>query len=63
MLSYEKAAQKMLVKLTPGVNFTNIIIAHFCQYSFRQKKLKPKQPYKKAAQNTFVQKKLFEKCW
>jgi len=36
-LSYEKAAHKMIVKLTPVVNFTNILQAVFFSIIFRQK--------------------------
>ena len=36
-LLYEKAAHIMLVKLTPGVNFTNILRAAFAPKFIRQK--------------------------
>jgi len=32
-----KAANKTLIKLTPVVNFTNIYVQIFCQYSFIKK--------------------------
>jgi hypothetical protein len=34
--SYEKAVRKMLIKLTPGVNFTNILRATSSNESFAQ---------------------------
>jgi hypothetical protein len=35
-LSFEKAARKILVKLTPGVNFTNVLCAAFAPTVLRQ---------------------------
>ena len=46
----------MLVKLTPGVNFTNIFRAAFPPISLCQKNTNLSHKYKKAAQKTFVQK-------
>jgi len=41
-LSYEKRAHKMLMKLTPGVNFINILRTPFAPIFLRQKITKPK---------------------
>ncbi len=54
-LTYEKAARKMLVKLTPGVNFTNISRAAFAPISLRKKKFKLYFKHKKALRETFMQ--------
>jgi len=53
-LMYKKAARKMLMKLTPKDNFTNIIPAAFLTIFFT-KKLQSKTIIR-AAQKTFVQK-------
>jgi hypothetical protein len=52
----QKAAHKMLVKLTPRVNFTNILLAAFAPLFLRQKSTNLKSQYKKALRETFVQK-------
>ena len=44
----------MMVKLTPAVNFTNILQAAFAPISFTNTNLS--RIYKKAAQKTFVEK-------
>jgi hypothetical protein len=49
-----KAAHKMLVKLTPGVNFTNILWAAFAPKSFCQKITDPNFKHIKAAQRALV---------
>jgi len=50
------------MKLTPAVNFTNILQAAFGPISLQQKITNPNCKHMKAAQNTFV-KKLLVKCW
>jgi len=50
----------MLMKLTPIVNFINILRAVFELIFFHQKKSKPNCDERKAAQSTFVQKRLWE---
>jgi len=72
-----KAAQKMLVKLTPGqyhdstskscwqrANLPTFYEQLFDQFPF-DKKLQTKDvhKYRTASQNTFIQKSLFVKCW
>jgi len=42
LLQYEKFASKMLIKLTSGGNFTNILHAAFAQISFHQETTKTK---------------------
>jgi len=52
----QKASRKMLVKLTPFVaNFTIILQAAFVPIFFRQKNAKPNCKWRKALQNTLVQ--------
>jgi len=51
-----KAACKLLVKLTPGVNFITILQAAFAPLFLHQKITKPNCYYRKAVQNTFLQK-------
>jgi len=46
----------MLIKLTPLVNFINILGAAFAQIFFCQKFTKPNRNLKKAAQNTLNKK-------
>ncbi len=58
-LLYEKAALKMLAKLTQGVNFTNILRAAFAPVFLRQKnistkKLRAKLLYETAAHKMLV---------
>jgi hypothetical protein len=48
----------MLVKLTPGVNFTNNLRAAFAQRFLWQKSTNLKYKNKKAERKIFVQKKL-----
>ncbi len=50
----EKAARKMLIKLTPFINFTNILRAAFSPILYHLKITKPSCEWRKAAQNTFV---------
>jgi hypothetical protein len=53
LLLHKKAARKMLVKLTPGVNFINVIRARFSYKFFAKAKT---QQLEKAAEMTFLQK-------
>jgi hypothetical protein len=48
ILLYEKAAHKMLVKLTPGVNFINILQVPFAPIFLCQKIPKPREKQRKA---------------
>jgi len=50
----KKAFCKMLVKVTTGVNFINILQAAFAPIFFFQKIIKPICNYRKAVQSTFV---------
>jgi hypothetical protein len=56
-----KAAHKMLVKFSPGVNFTNTLWAAFASKSFFQKITNPNCKHTKAAQKTFAARKIFLK--
>jgi hypothetical protein len=60
---WRKLANKMLVKLSPGINFTNIIRADFAPQFLRQKSTNLKFKYKKAAREALEQKKPPLKCW
>jgi len=51
-----KTDLKMLVKLTPVVNFINILLAAFATIFLCQKNTKPNCKKRKAEQNTFAQK-------
>jgi hypothetical protein len=54
------------MKLTPCVrvvHFINILQAGFAPVFFHKEFTKPNCNQKKAGENTFVQKKLFVKCW
>jgi hypothetical protein len=51
----KKAAPKMLVKLRPEVNYTNILRAAFAPTSLRQKIANPNCNQRKAAKNNLVQ--------
>jgi len=51
-----KAVHKILMKLTTGVNFTNILWAIFSMIYFCQKNTNPNCEHINAAENTFVQK-------
>ena len=51
-----KAAHKLLLKLTTGVNFTNILPAAFVPISFCRKSLNLHCKYRKAALKSFVRK-------
>jgi len=53
-LSYKKGKRKMLMKLTPVVNFNNILWAPFVPILFQQKITKPSWNLREATQNTFV---------
>jgi len=53
-----KAAHEMLVKLTPVVNFINILPAAFAPILFHQKVTKPNCNKRKAAQFAFIRKTL-----
>jgi len=46
----------MLMKLTPVVNFNNILRTAFSPIYFCQKNTKPNFSYRKAMQNTSIQK-------
>jgi len=46
---------QMLVKSTPDVNFTNILLAAFASLLFCQKIIKPNCNYRKASKNTLIQ--------
>jgi len=52
--SHVEAARKMFMKLTPVVNFTNILQAAFALI-FLQKNPKPNSKKRKAVQNSFLQ--------
>ncbi len=51
-----KAACKMLAKLTPVADFTNILHLTFAQIVFWQKNIKPNCIWRQAVQNTFFKK-------
>jgi hypothetical protein len=53
MLSYEKAARKMLLKWILLVNFTNILLAAFCQFPFFQKIINTKCKHRKGSVKRF----------
>jgi len=56
-LSYEKCAHKMLMKLTPGVNFDHPHFSYFCADFILQKITNPNCKHIKAWQNIFLYKK------
>jgi hypothetical protein len=51
-----KVARRMVIKLSPGVNFTNILLAQLRQYSCANKKFNLHCKHKKASRETFVRK-------
>jgi len=55
-LLYEKVTCKMLIKLTPVVNFINVLRAAFSQIFLHQKITKLKHKWKKAAQRLLYEK-------
>jgi len=62
-LSYEKSAHKMLMKLTPLVNFTNILqAAFFANFPF-YKKLQTQTASVEKLRKTLFCKKMPCKCW
>jgi len=58
----KKAAHKMLVKLTPRVNFTSILIAAFVPIFFCQKITEQKSKYRKTVHLHFGTKMLLIQC-
>ncbi len=51
-----KAASRMLMKLSPGFNFTNVLCAAFAPVVLRQQSTKLRWKHKKAVRATYVRK-------
>jgi hypothetical protein len=66
-MNYEKMSRAMRYhygnESRKGVNFTNILRTAFTPNFLRQKKHKVVHQVQKAVSITFLQKKLFLKCW
>jgi len=61
-LPYKKADSKMLVRLSPFVNFTNILQAYFAPIFFH-KKIQNQTVSREELQKSLLYKKLLVKCW